>query len=153
MLGTHFDGAHPIAAFAVIRRDERGQTLWLAQWNPKWGAYHFVSGHKRPEEKFRECLVREIGEELHLCEGLDYRIASTAPTHLEFMDFSRLLAELHRDSLYPIMGKDAWVAGADRREAPEPKPVRLGRRLRLRRQPPGSCSSGMVEFSEESHFF
>ncbi len=36
------------------------------------------------------------------------------------------------------MGKDAWVAGADRREAPGPKPVRLGRRLRLRRQPPGS---------------
>jgi len=37
-----------------------------------------------------------------------------------------------------MMGKDAWVAGADRREAPGPKPVRLGRRLRLRRQPPGS---------------
>ena len=51
---------------------------------------------------------------------------------------SRLLAELHRDSLYLMMGKDAWVAGADRREAPGPKPVRLGRRLRLRRQPPGS---------------
>src|SRR5208283_1442008 len=50
----------------------------------------------------------------------------------------RLLAELHRDSLYPMMGKDAWVAGADRREAPGPKSVRLGRRLRLRRQPPGS---------------
>ena len=49
-----------------------------------------------------------------------------------------------------MMGKDAWVAGADRGEAPGPKPVRLGRRLRLRRQPPGSCSSGMVEFSEES---
>jgi 8-oxo-dGTP pyrophosphatase MutT (NUDIX family) len=88
LLGTHLDGARPIAAFAVIRRDERGQTLRLAQWNPKWGAYHFVGGHKRPEETFRECLVREIGEELHLCEGLDYRIASAAPTHLEFMDFS-----------------------------------------------------------------
>ena len=32
--------------------------------------------------------------------------------------FLRLLAELHRDSLYPMMGKDAWVAGADRGEAP-----------------------------------
>jgi len=88
LLRTHLDGARPIAAFAVIRRDERGQTLWLAQWNPKWGVYHFVGGHKRPEETFRECLVREIGEELHLCQRLDYRIASTAPTHLEFMDFS-----------------------------------------------------------------
>ena len=37
-----------------------------------------------------------------------------------------------------MMGKDAWVAGTDRGEAPGPKPVRLGRRLRLRRQPPGS---------------
>jgi hypothetical protein len=56
----------------------------------------------------------------------------------EATDFKKLLAELHRDSLYPMMGKDAWVAGADRKEAPGPKPVRLGRRLRLRRQPPGS---------------
>ena len=50
---------------------------------------------------------------------------------------TRLLAELHRDSLYPMMGRDTWVAGADCGEAPGPKPVRLGRRLRLRRQPPG----------------
>ena len=62
-----------------------------------------------------------------------------------WLRFSRLLAELHRDSLYPMMGTDAWVAGADRREAPGPKPVRLGPTpqvgfppLRLRRQPPGS---------------
>ena len=45
-----------------------------------------------------------------------------------------------------MMGKEAWVAGADRREAPGPKPVRLGHRLRLRRQPPGSwqlCNGGV----------
>jgi 8-oxo-dGTP pyrophosphatase MutT (NUDIX family) len=99
LLGTHLDGARPIAAFAVIRRDERGQTLWLAQWNPKWGAYHFVGGHKRPEETFRECLVREIGEELHLSEGTDYQISSTAPTHLEFMDFSE---STQTQTSYPI---------------------------------------------------
>jgi hypothetical protein len=58
---------------------------------------------------------------------------------------TRLLTELHCDSLYPMMGKDAWVAGADRGEAPGPTPVRLGPTpqvgfppLRLRRQPPGS---------------
>ncbi len=50
----------------------------------------------------------------------------------------RVLTELHRDSSYPMMGKEAWVAGADRREAPGPKPGHLGRRLRLRHQPPGS---------------
>ena len=67
---------------------------------------------------------------------------------------SRLLTELHRDSLYPMMGKDTWVAGADRREAPGPKPGCAWA------SPPGSAashpdpgSSGMVEFSEESHYF
>jgi hypothetical protein len=37
-----------------------------------------------------------------------------------------------------MMGKEAWVAGADRGGAPGPKPGHLGRRLRLRHQPPGS---------------
>ena len=48
------------------------------------------------------------------------------------------LAELHRDSSCLIVGKDARVAGADRREAPEPRPRHLERRRRLRRQPPQS---------------
>ena len=71
------------------------------------------------------------------------------------LETTRLLAELHRDSLYPMMGKDAWVAGADRREAPGPKPVRLGRRLRLRRQPPESwqlCNGG-VQRGVSCNFF
>ena len=76
----------------------------------------------------------------------EYSSARASPgAQLALRDFSRLLAELHRDSLYPMMGKDAWMAGADAREAPGPKPVRLGPTpqvgfppLRLRRQPPGS---------------
>ena len=48
------------------------------------------------------------------------------------------LGELHRDLSYLMMGKGAWVAGADRGEAPGPKPEHLGRRLRLRHQPPRS---------------
>jgi len=77
------------AAVAVIRLVRDGQTHWLAQWNDKWGAFHFVSGHRRPDETFRECLVREIAEELHLSEGTDYRVWAEAPTHLEFVDFSQ----------------------------------------------------------------
>ena len=65
-------------------------------------------------------------------------ITDPPPMGFPLLHYRRLLAELHRDSLYPMMRKDAWVAGADRWEAPGPKPVRLGRRLRLRRQPPGS---------------
>ena len=39
-----------------------------------------------------------------------------------------------------------WLAGAVRREAPGPRPGKVGRRLRLRRQPRGSCrfKSGRV---------
>ena len=38
------------AAVALIRRKQDGQTVWLAQWNDKWQAYHFVSGQKRLDE-------------------------------------------------------------------------------------------------------
>jgi 8-oxo-dGTP pyrophosphatase MutT (NUDIX family) len=76
------------AAVALIRRSADGQTLWLAQWNPKWRRFHFVSGHRRHDETFWECLVREIAEELHLSDGTDYRVSADAPTHLEFVDYS-----------------------------------------------------------------
>lgn len=52
------------AAVALIRREHDGPTLWLAQWNQNWRTYTFVGGHRWPEETFRECLVRELGEEL-----------------------------------------------------------------------------------------
>jgi 8-oxo-dGTP pyrophosphatase MutT (NUDIX family) len=77
------------AAVALIRLVRDGQTHWLAQWNDKWGAFHFVSGHRRPDETFRECLVREIAEELHLSDGTDYQVSAERPTHLEFVDFSQ----------------------------------------------------------------
>jgi 8-oxo-dGTP pyrophosphatase MutT (NUDIX family) len=76
------------AAIALIHRVEKGQRHWLAQWNAKWGAYHFVGGHKRPAETFRECLVREVAEELGLGQGADYQVSSAPPIHLEFTDFS-----------------------------------------------------------------
>ncbi|MGO9465409.1 MAG: tetratricopeptide repeat protein [Isosphaeraceae bacterium] len=76
------------AAVALIRRIQDGQTLWLAQWNPKWRRFHFVSGHRRPDETFRQCLVREVAEELELGEGADYQVSPAPPMHLEFTDFS-----------------------------------------------------------------
>jgi 8-oxo-dGTP pyrophosphatase MutT (NUDIX family) len=77
------------AAVAVIRRVRDGQTFWLARWNDKWSAFHFVSGHRRPDETFRECLVREIAEELGLSEGADYQVSAEPPIHWEFVDFSQ----------------------------------------------------------------
>jgi hypothetical protein len=76
------------ASVALIRRIQDGQTLWLTQWNPKWKRFHFVSGHRHPEETFRECLVRELAEEIHLREGTDYTAGAEPLNRIEFTAFS-----------------------------------------------------------------
>jgi 8-oxo-dGTP pyrophosphatase MutT (NUDIX family) len=76
------------AAVALIRRQQDGQTCWLAQWNAKWQRFHFISGHRRPDETFRACLVREVAEELGLQESRDYVIAAGPPMPLEFTAWS-----------------------------------------------------------------
>ena len=77
-----------VAALALIRRVCEGQACYLAQWNPKWAALHFVSGHKRPAETFRECIVREIGEELGLTSSAERFVAETPRAVLEFTAWS-----------------------------------------------------------------
>jgi len=76
------------AAAALIRREHNGQILWLARWSRSWRRFHLVGGHKRLEETFRECLAREISEELGLAEGADYEMAAEPTTHLEFTAWS-----------------------------------------------------------------
>ena len=76
------------AAVALIRRESDGQTLWLAQWNRKWQAYHFVAGHRRPDETFRECLVRELGEELGLRADVDCTAAAEPLARVEYSAWS-----------------------------------------------------------------
>ncbi|HVA51050.1 MAG TPA: NUDIX hydrolase [Pirellulales bacterium] len=58
-----------LAALALITRRRTGETEYLAQWNPEWAAFHFVGGHRYADETFRDCLVREIGEELGVAPG------------------------------------------------------------------------------------
>jgi 8-oxo-dGTP pyrophosphatase MutT (NUDIX family) len=77
-----------VAAFALIRREEQGRALYLAQWNLNWRALNLVGGHKRPDESFHECLIREISEELGLTFGDDYRILDQPPLRLEYDAFS-----------------------------------------------------------------
>jgi hypothetical protein len=77
-----------IAAVALIRRQEQGQTLWLAQWNLHWQKYNFVSGHKRLGESYHQCIEREIGEELQLHKGLDFSVADASLAHLEYIAWS-----------------------------------------------------------------
>ena len=77
------------AVIALVSRRARGETLWLAGWNARWQAYHFVGGHKEQDETFRECIVREITEELGLREGTDYTLDDQCPRRLEFTAMSR----------------------------------------------------------------
>jgi 8-oxo-dGTP pyrophosphatase MutT (NUDIX family) len=77
------------AAVALIRRIDVRRTLWLARWNRRWRAFHFVGGHKRPRETFRECLLREIAEELALREEVDFLAALEPIAHLEYDAWSR----------------------------------------------------------------
>jgi 8-oxo-dGTP pyrophosphatase MutT (NUDIX family) len=77
-----------VAAFAVIRREERGGTQWLTQWNAHWQCFNLIGGHKRPDETFRECVIRELSEELRLCEGEDFTVAESLTAHLEYQAWS-----------------------------------------------------------------
>jgi ADP-ribose pyrophosphatase YjhB (NUDIX family) len=61
------------AALAVVcRPGADGRPLWLAQWNSHWGRFHLVGGHKHAGETFRQCLLRELADELSLQEGTDF---------------------------------------------------------------------------------
>ena len=117
-----------IAAFAVITREDQGQTTYLSQWNLHWRALSLVGGHKLPEESFRECLIREIGEELGLVLGDDYEISEQPPSRLEFEAFSDSAWELtayvlevfqvalKADSTLAKIGANPdnrWVTGAE----------------------------------------
>lgn len=85
-----------VAAVALLRREHEGRTLWLAQWNPKWQCYHFVAGHKRPDESFRQCVVREVTEELDLRAEVDFQVAPEPLAQLEYDAWSEgAQAETH----------------------------------------------------------
>jgi 8-oxo-dGTP pyrophosphatase MutT (NUDIX family) len=77
-----------IAAAALVCEQREGRSLWLGQWSRTWHRFHFVGGHKNDRESFRECLAREISEELDLKEHQDYDMAAEPTAHLEFTAWS-----------------------------------------------------------------
>ena len=84
---------------AIIRREEDGATHWLAQWNHNWKAFHFVGGHKLPDESFYECVVREVAEELGLTASDDFVVADSALAQVSYIARSRSAQE---DTLYSM---------------------------------------------------
>ena len=77
-----------IASLAIIRQEIDGQCRYLAQWNPKWSGYSLVGGHKRETESFRECILREVQEELGLAHNVDFAIGAEPLAHLELEQWS-----------------------------------------------------------------
>jgi ADP-ribose pyrophosphatase YjhB (NUDIX family) len=76
-----------VGSFALITRQREGRTELLTQWNKRWKAFSFVGGHKRENESFRECLVREVKEELGLAGG-ELEAADEPLVRAEYMDWS-----------------------------------------------------------------
>ena len=64
---------------ALIERNVNGQREWLVQWNDRWKAFFFVGGHREGTESFRDCVAREIHEELNIPPS-DSHVAKT-PSH------------------------------------------------------------------------
>lgn len=64
------------SALAYIVRIHHEKPLWLAQWNERWMRYHFVGGHREPDETFRECLIREVHEELMISTPEDFSLGT-----------------------------------------------------------------------------
>jgi 8-oxo-dGTP pyrophosphatase MutT (NUDIX family) len=77
-----------VAAIALIQRQDQGQTQWLARWNENGSAFNFVGGHKEEGESFRDCLIREVAEELGLEPEADFLVAEKAHSHLEYVGWS-----------------------------------------------------------------
>ncbi len=81
------------AAIALIRGDFESTTQWLAQWNEGWQAFNFVGGHRHDDESFRECMIRELDEELGLREGADLLVPTAPVKHLEYTAVSQRARE------------------------------------------------------------
>jgi 8-oxo-dGTP pyrophosphatase MutT (NUDIX family) len=77
-----------LAGLALISRDVSGETRYLLQWNVKWSRYSLVGGHKRDDESFRDCLIRELFEELGLQAGIDLAVADQPLARLEYTAWS-----------------------------------------------------------------
>src|SRR6266851_5036953 len=76
------------ASAAYIERRLQGRIQWLTHWSNSWHAFHLVGGHKREEETFRECLCREVSEELGLAEGTQFNAGAEPLARLEYTAWS-----------------------------------------------------------------
>ena len=53
-----------VSSIAIIESPEDACSAWLTQWNENWERLSLIGGHREDGESSRECLVREVREEL-----------------------------------------------------------------------------------------
>lgn len=111
---------------ALIERTVNGEKQWLAQWNETWKAFFFVGGHRESNETFRECVVREIREELEL-EPSELTVSDSPTQRLEYIATSHgakvptaYTMEVFATQLAPAVelgidsiSKNAWLTEKD----------------------------------------
>lgn len=76
------------AAIALIRKEQDGQTRWLARWSIDSNSYHFLGGHKSEGESFRDCVICEVVEGLGLEPEADFVVADAPHSQLEYQGLS-----------------------------------------------------------------
>jgi ADP-ribose pyrophosphatase YjhB (NUDIX family) len=74
-------------SLALVRQTDSGRSSLLAQWNPRWEALNLVGGHRHAGESFRDCLLRELAEELNL-SAADFTVAEAPLARLEYVAWS-----------------------------------------------------------------
>lgn len=114
------------AALALIQRSTADGVEWLVQWNTAWEQYHFVGGHRNPGESYRDCLLREIEEELHVSPS-QCLVGESPRYHLEFLAASeRTQTDTHYllkvfdvtlmdSTLQDVLtrGENRWISAAE----------------------------------------
>lgn len=103
------------ASVGVFQRLVDGKSQWLLRWNHRWERYSFIGGHREGDETPRECLVREIEEEIGFIDGREYSIVREYPIPVEFEAWSESAQEQthYRFSLFDVKLADTSVVVSD----------------------------------------
>jgi 8-oxo-dGTP pyrophosphatase MutT (NUDIX family) len=109
-----------IASLALITREKDGVREWLARWNRHWEAFHFVGGGKHESESFRECCIREIGEELGLKESTGFSVSDAPLECLEFTAWSKRAGE-ETDYKFEVFDVEIHAGAASDRVSGDPQ--------------------------------
>lgn len=109
-----------IAALALIPWRLPEGVLWLARWNTRWNRFSLVGGHRETGETFRECLIREIAEELGLHADADVIVHAAPCTHMTFTAWSESAKAM---TAYTMEAFEVHLIGAMAKEKVDAGPL------------------------------